>query len=120
MDFIFQSFDASCEADHTVLMSLLSHDCRREAWSKRRWWAFVRLNVMGLLAVVFLAMGAGVLLWLIFLVLLFFFFSRALAFLGFSCSRLRDLCFSSDEAAIGASTISWFGVFRAGVAVEHH
>ncbi len=52
---------------------------------------------MGLLAVVFLAMGARVLLWLVVLVLLFFFFSRALAFLGFLCSRSRDLRCSSDE-----------------------
>jgi hypothetical protein len=42
---------------------------------------------MGLLAVVFLAMGARVLLWLIVLGFLFFFFSRAVAFLGFLCSR---------------------------------
>ncbi len=49
--------------------------------------AFVGLDAMGLLAVVFLAMGARVLLWLIVLGLLFFFFSRAVAFLGFLCSR---------------------------------
>jgi hypothetical protein len=49
--------------------------------------AFVRLDAMGLLAVVFLAMGARVLLWLIVLGFLFFFFSRAVAFLGFLCSR---------------------------------
>jgi hypothetical protein len=59
--------------------------------------AFVRLDAMGLLAVVFLAMGARVLLWLIVLGLLFFFFSRAVAFLVFLCSRSRDLRFSSEE-----------------------
>jgi hypothetical protein len=59
--------------------------------------AFVRLDAMGFLAVVFLAMGARVLLWLIVLGLLFFFFSRAVAFLVFLCSRLRDLRFSSEE-----------------------
>ena len=59
--------------------------------------AFVRLDAMGLLAVVFLAMGARVLLWLIVLSLLFFFFSRAMAFLGFLCLRSRDLRFSSEE-----------------------
>jgi hypothetical protein len=47
--------------------------------------------------VVFLAMGARVRLWLVVLVLLFFFFSQALAFLGFLCSRSRDLRCSSDE-----------------------
>ncbi len=59
--------------------------------------AFVWLDAMGLLAVVFLAMGARVRLWLVVLVLLFFFFSQALAFLGFLCSRSRDLRCSSDE-----------------------
>jgi hypothetical protein len=52
---------------------------------------------MGLLAVVFLAMWARVLLWLIVLGLLFFFFSRAVAFLVFLSSRSRDLRFSSEE-----------------------
>jgi hypothetical protein len=59
--------------------------------------AIVWLDAMGLLAVVFLAMGTRVLLWLIILGLLFFFFSRALAFLGFLCSRSRDLHCSSEE-----------------------
>ncbi len=45
--------------------------------------AFVRLNAMGLLAVVFLAMGAHVLLWLVVLVLLFFPFLASLGLLGF-------------------------------------
>jgi len=45
--------------------------------------AFVRLNAMGLLAVVFLAMGARVLLWLVVRVLLFFLFLASLGLLGF-------------------------------------
>ena len=45
--------------------------------------AFVRLDAMGLLVVVFLAMGARVLLWLIVLVLLFFLFLASLGLLGF-------------------------------------
>ena len=52
---------------------------------------------MGLLAVVFLAMGARVLLLLVYLSFSFFFFSHALAFLGFLISRMRDLRCSSDE-----------------------
>ncbi len=46
--------------------------------------AFVRLDAMGLLAVVFLAMGACVLLWLlVVLVLLFLLFVTRLGLLGF-------------------------------------
>ncbi len=45
--------------------------------------AFVLLNAMGLLAVVFLAMGACVLLWLIILGLLFLLFPARLGLLGF-------------------------------------
>ena len=45
--------------------------------------AFVRLDAMGHLEVVFLAMGAHVLLWLIVLVLLFFLLLASLGFLGF-------------------------------------
>jgi hypothetical protein len=59
--------------------------------------AFVRLDAMGLLAVVFLAMGARVLLWLIVLSLLFFLFLARRGLLGFLCSRSRDLRFSSEE-----------------------
>ena len=45
--------------------------------------AFVQLDAMGLLAVVFLAMGACVLLWLVVLVLPFFLFLTSLGLLGF-------------------------------------
>ena len=45
--------------------------------------AFVWLDAMGLLAVVFLAMGAHVLLWLVVLVLLFFLFLASLDLLRF-------------------------------------
>ncbi len=45
--------------------------------------AFVRLDTMGLLAVVFLAMGACVLLWLVILGLLFLLFPARLGLLGF-------------------------------------
>ncbi len=44
---------------------------------------FVLINVMGLLAVVFLAMGACVLLWLVVLVLHFSLFLASLGLLGF-------------------------------------
>jgi hypothetical protein len=53
--------------------------------------AFVQFDTMGLLALVFLAVGACVLLWLVVLVLLFFFFLQALAFLV-SCARVRKTC----------------------------
>ncbi len=52
---------------------------------------------MGLLAVVFLAMGACVLLWLAILGLLILLFPRDLDFLVLLFSRLRDLRRSSDE-----------------------
>ena len=45
--------------------------------------AFVRFDAMGLLAVVFLAVGACVLLWLFVLVLLFLIFVARLGLLGF-------------------------------------
>ncbi len=45
--------------------------------------AFVQLNAMGLLAVVFLAMGACVLLWPVILGLLFLLFPARLGLLGF-------------------------------------
>jgi hypothetical protein len=45
--------------------------------------AFVRFDAMGLLAVVFLAVGACVLLWLFVLVLLFLLFLARLGHLGF-------------------------------------
>ncbi len=45
--------------------------------------AFVRLDAMGLFAVVFLAMGACVLLWLVILVLLFLLFPARLGLHGF-------------------------------------
>ncbi len=58
--------------------------------------AFVRFNVMGLLAVVFLAGGACVLLWLFVLVLLFLLFFERLGHLGFLVLA-QDLRCSSDE-----------------------
>ncbi len=45
--------------------------------------AFVQLDMMGLLAVIFLAMGACVLLWLVILGLLFLLFPARLGLLGF-------------------------------------
>ena len=45
--------------------------------------AFVLINVMGLIAVLFLAMGACVLLWLVVLVLHLFIFLTSLGLLGF-------------------------------------
>jgi len=45
--------------------------------------AFVRFDAMGLLAVVFLAVGACVLLWFFVLVLLFLLFPARLGHLGF-------------------------------------
>ena len=61
---------------------------------------------MGLLAVVFLAMGARVLLWLIILVLLFFLFLASLGLLGFLVLAFTRLALLLRRAAVGASTIS--------------
>ena len=68
--------------------------------------AFVRLDVMGLLAVVFLSMGARVLLWLIVLGLLFFLFLARRGFLGFLMLAFARLALLLRRAAVGASTVS--------------
>ena len=59
--------------------------------------AFVRLDAMGLLAVVFLAMGVHVLLWLIVLSLLFFLFLARRGLLGF-LARVRETCTSPQKS----------------------
>ncbi len=63
---------------------------------------------MGLLAVVFLAMGARVLLWLIVLGLLFFLFlaRRVLLLLGFLVLAFARLALLLRKADVGASTVS--------------
>jgi hypothetical protein len=61
---------------------------------------------MGLLAVVFLAMGARVLLWLIILVLLFFLFLASLGLLGFLVLAFVRLALLLRRAAVRASTVS--------------
>ena len=68
--------------------------------------AFVRLDAMGLLAVVFLAMGARVLLWLIVLSLLFFLFLARRGLLGFLVLAFARLALLLRRAAVGASTVS--------------
>ncbi len=59
--------------------------------------AFVQFDAMGLLEVVFLAVGACVLLWFLSLSFSFFFFSQDLDILVFLCSRSQDLRCSSNE-----------------------
>ena len=66
--------------------------------------AFVRLDAMGFLAVVFLAMGAHVLRWLIVRVLLFFLFLVSLGLLGFLVLAFARLALLLRRAAVGAST----------------
>jgi hypothetical protein len=61
---------------------------------------------MGLLAVVFLEMGARVLCWLIVLVLLFFLFLASLGLLGFLVLAFARLALLLRRAAVGASTVS--------------
>ncbi len=61
---------------------------------------------MGLLAVVFLAMGARVLCWFIVLVLLFFLFLASLGLLGFLVLAFARLALLLRRAAVGASTVS--------------
>ena len=68
--------------------------------------AFVRLDAMGLLAVVFLTMGARVLLWLIVLGLLFFLFLARRGLLGFRVLAFTRLALLLRRAAVGASTVS--------------
>ena len=68
--------------------------------------AFVRLDVMGLLAVIFLAMWARVLLWLIVLGLLFLLFLACRGLLGFLELAFARLALLLRRAAVGASTVS--------------
>ena len=68
--------------------------------------AFVRLDAMGLLAVVFLAMWARVLLWLIVLGLLFLLFLACRGLLGFLELAFARLARLLRRSAVGASTIS--------------
>ena len=83
--------------------------------------AFVRLNTMGLLAVVFLAIGARVLLWLVVLVLLFFLFLANLGLLGFLVLALQGLRCSSDKLqselvplanSVYSKTVSLFSIIE--------
>jgi hypothetical protein len=68
--------------------------------------AFFRLDAMGLLVVVFLAMGARVLLWLIVLGLFFFLFLARLGLHGFLVLAFARLALLLRRAAGGASTVS--------------
>ena len=68
--------------------------------------AFVRLDAMGLLAVVFLAMWARVLLWLVVLGLLFLLFLACRGLLGFPELTFARLVLLLRRSAVGASTIS--------------
>ena len=82
--------------------------------------AFVRIDAMGFLALVFLAMWARVLLWLIVLGLLFLLFLARRGLLGFLVLAFARLALLLAQAADGASAIRGFGVFRFSVAVHHH
>ena len=68
--------------------------------------AFVRFDAMGFLAVVFLAMGARVLLWLIVLGLLFLLFLACRGLLGFLVLAFARLALLLRRATVGASSIS--------------
>ena len=68
--------------------------------------AFVWLDAMGLLAVVYLTMGARVRLWLVVLVLLFFLSLASLGLLGFLVLAFTNLALLLRRAAVGASTVS--------------
>ncbi len=68
--------------------------------------AFVRLDVVGLLAVVFLAMWARVLLWLIVLGLLFLLCLSCHGLLGFLVLAFARLALLLRRATVGAITIS--------------
>ncbi len=68
--------------------------------------AFVRLDAMGFLAVVFLAVGARVFLWLIVLGLLFFLFLARRGLLGFLVLTFVRLALLLRRAAVGASAVS--------------
>jgi hypothetical protein len=68
--------------------------------------AFVRLDAMGLLAVVFLAMWARVLFWLIVLGLLFLLFLARRGLLGFLMLTFARLALLLRRATVRASTVS--------------
>jgi hypothetical protein len=68
--------------------------------------AFVGLDAMGLLAVVFLAMGAHVLLWLIVLGLLFFLFLARRGLLEFLVLAFARLALLLRRSGVGTSPIS--------------
>ncbi len=68
--------------------------------------AFFGLDAMGLLAVVFLAMGARVLLWLIVLGLLLFLFLARCGLLGFLVLAFARLALLLRRATVGGSTVS--------------
>ncbi len=68
--------------------------------------AFVGRDAMGFLAVVFLAMGARVLLWLIVLGLLFFLFLARRGLLGFLVLAFARLALLLRRSGVGTSPVS--------------
>ncbi len=83
--------------------------------------ALVRFNLMGLLAMELLAVGARILLCFVVLVLLLF--SRAtlqLGALGFLVLACAWLAFFLRRVAVGAYAVCQLGVCRVGVLTYHH
>ncbi len=80
----------------------------------------VQFNLMGLLVMELLAVGAGILLWLVVLALLLFIAANsrlgALGFLVLTCARLA---FFLGCVAVGAYAVCRFGVHGVGVLAHH-
>jgi hypothetical protein len=82
--------------------------------------AFFWFNLMGLLAMELLAVGARVLLWLVVLVhLLFLAATTRLGALGFLALACAWLAFFVRQVAVGADAVRQFGVRRVGVLTHH-
>jgi hypothetical protein len=78
--------------------------------------ALVQFNLMGLLAMELLAVGARILFWFIALVLLLFSVSALwLGTLGFLALLCTWLAFFFGQVAVGTHAVCWFGVRRVGV-----
>jgi hypothetical protein len=82
--------------------------------------AFVRFDLMGLLAMELLAVGTGILLWLVVFVLLLFFAATArLGALGFLALACAWLVFFLRRVTVGAYAIRQFGVRGVSVLTHH-
>ncbi len=84
-------------------------------------YALVQFDLMGLLVMALLAVGARILLWLIGLVLLLFFAATLLlGSLGFLALACMWLVFIVRQVAAGAFAIHQFGVRSVNVLTYHH